>query len=294
MGIGRLCRLLGISRQCFYQCGWRQEDISVQQQLILQQVRTIRVLHRCLGTRKLYVLLQPFLLEHQIKIGRDALFDLLSAYGLLVRKRRRRIATTQSWHQLHKYPDLTGGLTLSGINQLWVSDITYHKLTTQQWAYISFVSDAYSHKILGYQVAPTLETLYCKAALQMALRHAELSAEDKLIHHSDRGLQYCSGQYVQLLQQHHIAISMTQSGDPRENAIAERINGIMKQEYLNHHHFHSLQQLQEALEQAVWLYNYQRPHMSCSMLAPAIVHAQQLPVSRQWKNYYAKRQAPGT
>jgi putative transposase len=289
--MGRLCRLLGITRQCFYQSVWRRDDLSVQDELIVQQVHVLRALHRSMGTRKLYVLLQPFLMEHQIKIGRDALFDLLSAHRLLVRKRRRRIATTQSWHTFHKYPNLTSGIHLTGINQLWVSDITYQKVADNSWSYISFVSDAYSHKILGYQVAPTLETVYCKAALQMAINSLADHKSDGLIHHSDRGLQYCSQQYVQLLQQNDIAISMTQTGDPRENAIAERVNGIIKEEYLNHHQFKTQKEVEEKLQQAVNLYNNERPHMSCSMLSPTTVHEHNLPVNRAWKSYYQKRQA---
>lgn len=266
----------------------------MQEHLILQQVGEIRALHKCMGTRKLYVLLQAFLMEHQIKIGRDALFDLLSAHKLLVRKRRSRIATTQSRHQFHKYADLSREITLTGINQLWVSDITYQKVTDNKWAYISFVSDAYSHKILGYQVAPTLETVYCKAALQMAVSGATLSKGHALIHHSDRGLQYCSQQYVQLLEQNNIAISMTQSGDPRENAVAERVNGIIKEEYLKHHQYKNLKEVEEKLQQAVQLYNHHRPHMSCSMLTPTAVHTQNLPVTRKWKSYYDKKQAAAT
>jgi transposase InsO family protein len=281
-----------VSRQSLYQWEWRSEDITVQQELILQQVRALRAVHPSMGTRKVLLMLLPFMLEHQIKIGRDALFDLLSTYKLLVRNRRRRIATTQSYHHFHKYANLTTNLQLTGINQLWVSDITYQKLSGGQWAYISFVSDAYSHKILGYQVAATLETVHCKDALQMALRSLQNKEGHFIIHHSDRGVQYCSQMYVQLLEQHHIAISMTQSGDPRENAIAERINGIIKEEYLNHHHFKTQQEVEEKLQQAVNLYNEHRPHMSCSMLTPAIVHQHNLPVTKQWKNYYEKARQP--
>lgn len=280
----KCCCLLGITRQAYYQHFWNEQAISFEQELILQEVRKIRNLHPVMGGRKLYVMLQPFVLRHQIKIGRDALFDLLAAHSLLVRKKRRRAYTTQSFHWLKKYPNCIRDIIPGRINEVWVSDITYCK-TGGGFAYISFITDAYSRKIVGYHVADTLEAAHTLSALKMALGAAKAPLSG-LIHHSDRGVQYCSHEYVKLLQDKDIIISMTENGDPLENAIAERVNGIMKQEYLEHHSFSSKEEVLQVLAQAVNSYNTLRPHMSCNMLTPSTVHENNLPIQRNWKNYY--------
>ena len=141
---------------------------------------------------------------------------------------------------------------------------------------------------MGYAVGPTLETIHCRQALEMALQSIDRNAGKNLIHHSDRGIQYCSKEYVQVLNAYCVQISMTEKGDPLENAIAERVNGILKQEYLHHHQVYSLAQAQAVLEQAVFLYNYKRPHLSCDMLAPEQAHQQIGQLKRRWKNYYRK------
>jgi len=201
--------------------------------LILKEVFQIRKLHHRMGCRKLLEKLQTFMMEHQIKIGRDALFDLLASYHLLVKRRKRRVQTTQSFHWLRKYPNLIREFIPTAPNQLWVSDITYWKINGNH-VYISFITDAYSHKIVGYHVAETLESVQTIQALKMALSEfkKELESHFQLVHHSDRGVQYCHHKYVKLLQDYKIKISMTQKGDPLENVIAERVNGIIKEEYL--------------------------------------------------------------
>ncbi len=161
-------------------------------------------------------MLPPFLYDHKIKIGRDRLFNLLSANDLLIKKRKRRIQTTNSQHWLRKYANLIRDFVPTAPNQLWVSDITYWKINTGKHVYICFITDAYSHKIVGYQVGETMEAIESIRTLNF-------------IHHSDRGIQYCSYGYVKLLQDNKIQISMTENGDPLENAVAERINDIMKQ-----------------------------------------------------------------
>jgi transposase InsO family protein len=259
--------------------------------LILKEVMTIRKEHRIIGTRKLYDMLQPFMIEHSIKMGRDALFDLLAANQLLVKKRKRRIQTTYSNHWLRKYPNLIRDFIPKAINQLWVSDITYWKITTGEHLYISLITDAYSRKVVGYHVAETMEAIQSIQALQMALAALEGAANPlQLTHHSDRGIQYCSGKYVKLLQDNHIRISMTENGDPLENAIAERVNGIIKEEYLNTYQTGSLQEATEQLKKAINLYNNDRPHMSISNFTPAQLHNnQKLNHQRLWKNYFKKR-----
>jgi putative transposase len=280
--------LLGITRQAFYQHSWQEGAVSFEQELVVQQVRSIRRLQPVVGGRKLYVMLQPFLLEHQIKIGRDALFDLLSGNGLLVRRQRRRVSTTVSHHWLRKYPNLVRDVIPSRPNEVWVSDITYYR-TAKGFLYISFVTDAYSKKVVGYHVADTMEAVHTVAALRMAIGEADTTLGG-LIHHSDRGLQYCCTEYVKLLHDNGILISMTESGDPLENAVAERLNGIMKEEFLNHCNPDGLGEAEETLRQSVHTYNNIRPHMSINMLTPSDVHLNSLMVKRTWKNYYKRNE----
>lgn len=275
----RFCRLLGITRQAFYQHFWHVENASTEQQLVLDQVKQIRQEHPIIGGRKLYCMLQSFLLEHQIKMGRDALFDLLAANKLLVRKRRRRVSTTQSHHWLRKYPNLIKGWYPQMPEQLWVADITYVRITNG-FLYLSLITDAYSHKIMGYHIADNLEAVHTTKALEMAI--AAISKPDQLIHHSDRGLQYCSSEYVELLKINNIQISMTENGDPLENPIAERINGIIKNEYLKYCSITNQSNAMQMLERVVYKYNQQRPHQSINMLTPELVHHQKFLVNRRW------------
>ncbi len=257
---------------------------------MLQEVKCIRSAHRRMGTRKLYEMLQPFMQEHAIKMGRDTLFNLLSANHLLVRKRKRRIQTTNSYHWLRKYPNIIRSFIPTGINQLWVSDITYWKLKSNP-VYISFITDAYSHKIVGYQLADTMEAIESVKALQMALSGLEPSSYLNLIHHSDRGIQYCSHAYVKLLQDNNIKISMKENGDPLENAIAERVNGIIKDEYLETYELDTIKEAKGLLAVVVDLYNNERPHMSIGNLSPNTVHNAKrgIKTKRLWKNYYRKK-----
>lgn len=284
-----ICRLFGITRQAYYNHWWRLTDLSIEEELIIKEVRRIRQLHPVLGTRKLQVLLQPFLLEHQIKIGRDGLFDLLATHKLLVKKTKRSIYTTNSHHWLRKYPNLVRGFEPTGVNQLWVSDITYWKIGAAH-VYISFITDAYSRKIVGYHVAETLTAVEAVQALQMALSALGPKHHLQLTHHSDRGVQYCSHEYVKLLQDNGIQISMTENGDPLENAIAERVNGIMKEEYLKHYVANNIEAAKEILKEQVEKYNALRPHMSCAWLTPNLVHNNNIKVNKEWKTYYQKKE----
>lgn len=238
--------------------------------MAISEVLQIRKKHKRMGGRKMFELLQSFFAEHQIKMGRDAFFDLLQANSLLVRRKKRKIYTTQSFHWYRKYPNKIKGMTPSAPNQLWVSDITYWKINDSH-VYISLITDAYSRKIVGYNMADTLDAVETVKALQMALQ--DLPKETKgLTHHSDRGVQYCSATYVELLTSHGIEISMTENGDPYENAQAERVNGILKEEYLNDYSVDNLDQARLALEFAIKMYNTERPHLSCAYKTPEFVH----------------------
>lgn len=273
ISLSRFCRLLGVTRQAYYQHFWQEEFIGVEQNLVLDEVLKIRNRHPHMGGRKLHEMLQPYLMDHQIKMGRDALFNLLESNHLLVRRRRRRVYTTNSFHWLRKYPNLIKGRQWVEPNQLWVSDITYWRIGSG-FVYISLITDAFSHKIVGYHVADNLESVQTLEALKMAVQ--TLPADHQgLTHHSDRGIQYCSSEYVQILQLHNIEISMTENSDPRENAIAERVNGILKEEYLYDYLVQTLSQAKLVLDFVINLYNVERPHMSCQYKTPETVHLNQ-------------------
>lgn len=287
VNLSRLCRLLGVTRQAYYQHYNRQEEKSIEAYLILAEVKSIRRNHRRMGCRKLYEKLEPFVLAHQIKMGRDALFRLLAENQLLVRRTKKKHFTTNSFHWLRKYPNRIRDLVITRKNQLWVSDITYWK-SKSVYYYISLVTDVFSHKIVGYQVAENLEAIACIDALKMALKDL-IGQANGLIHHSDRGIQYCSQSYVKLLQDYQVQISMTEKGDPLENPVAERVNGIIKNEYLFDKEVNDIKGAKAALNEAIHLYNHERPHLSIGMLTPQHVHQNDLQTEKLWKNYYQKR-----
>jgi putative transposase len=273
IGLSKLCWLFGITRQAYYQSFYRTEFVEIEEELVLKQVISIRKNHPRIGTKKLHVMLEEFMLEHQIKMGRDSLFDLLSLHHLLIRRRRRKIVTTQSNHWMKKHPNLITDFITSAPNQLWVSDITHWK-TELGPLYISLITDVFSHKIVGYNLAQNMEAVESLKALQMAFSN-NLEVQG-LIHHSDRGSQYCSFKYVNLLQDYKVQISMTQTGDPLDNAVAERINGILKDEYLECYTVFTFEEANELLIKVVDLYNQERPHMSIGNLTPQKVHIGEL------------------
>jgi len=283
LALAPLCRLFGMTRQAFYKAERAKAKQQVQGALILEMVRSVRRAHRRMGGRKLYHLLKPQWEAHGIQLGRDRFFDLLAGAGLLIRRKRSR-RTTYSLPWYRKYPNLIKGLEPTAPHQLWVSDITYVPCP-KGFFYLSLITDAYSRKVVGYCLGPTLETRYTLRALLQALEQYK-PAKKPLIHHSDRGLQYGSHQYVETLWTHDIAISMSENSDPLENAIAERVNGIIKEEYFDLSRVNDLEQARAMLDRAVYLYNQHRPHLSCNMLTPTQAHEGQGVLSRRWKNYY--------
>lgn len=241
-----------------------------------------------LGTRKLFEEMQSFLARHHFQIGRDAMFDLLAERGLLVTKRKRRgPITTLSKHRYKKYPNIIRDFIPIAPNQLWVSDITYIHLPNN-FAYLSLITDAYSHKIVGFYLSKDLSAQGPLKALKMALTNNP--NRTGLIHHSDRGVQYCCDDYVNLLQAkgNQIKISMTENGDPRENAIAERLNGILKQELLEEE-FPDFGTASRNVAIACSTYNYLRPHGSIDNLKPSQVHQQSGVMKKRWKNYWQQK-----
>ena len=286
--LSSLCTLLGYSRQAFYSQQQTALQHNYEAELVIQQVQKHRLLQPRLGTRKLTVLLQGFIKEHGIKLGRDGLFDLLRDHNLLIRRRKSTVQTTFSRHWFHKYPNLIKQYEPPAPNRLWVSDITYITLAGG-FAYLSLVTDAYSRKITGFCLSETLEATGCINALKMAI--AGCDDYSSLIHHSDRGVQYCCYNYVGLLRGHQIKISMTENGDPLENAIAERVNGILKEELLQQSYADFIT-ASEGVAKAIMVYNTLRPHSSCDMLTPQAAHQHSGVLKRHWKNYYTKKEVP--
>jgi transposase InsO family protein len=278
--------VFGKTRQAWYYATRRSLEQEMTDTIVVKMVKEIREEQPRIGTRKLYYLLTPQLEQHGIKLGRDALFDLLERYGLLIRQRRRRAITTDSNHPYYKYDNLIQELNLTSKNQLWVSDITYLRLS-ENFAYLSLVTDAFSRKIVGYCLWPSLAARGSINALEIALSEQQ-PGKGMLIHHSDRGVQYCCSDYVEQLQTHHISISMSHKGDPYQNAIAERINGILKNEFGLHKEFRSIEEAREAVASATVLYNTKRPHDSLSYLTPESAHELTGIIKRNWKSY------PGT
>lgn len=282
VGIAVLCRLFGKTRHAYYDSIWRKENSLVKEDVILQEVAKIRKDLPRLGTRKLHYVLQAKLVSHQISFGRDYLFDLLSEHKLLIRQRKRKAITTDSRHWMRKYSNLVKGLVVTRPEQVWVSDITYIRLTNQ-WGYLSLITDAYSRKIMGFSFRQDLAAEGCIDALKMAL--SQRVYNDTIIHHSDRGSQYCSHNYVDVLLKNNIAISMTENGDPYENALAERVNGIIKTEFNLYSSSLGFEQTANQINRSIKAYNELRPHASCDYLTPNQAHLLSEKLNKRWKNY---------
>lgn len=282
-----LCSLLGYSRQAFYS-HWRDLQTDVlNSELVIKEVLIHRSLQPHVGTRKLLLMLQDFMAGHGINMGRDAMFSMLRQHGLLVRKRRRTVVTTFSGHAYKKYPNLIRGFIPVRPGQLLVSDITY-VIVGSGFAYLSLVTDAYSHKITGYNLSRSLDARGAIMALRMALENQ--GSTSGMIHHSDRGVQYCCNDYIDILQKSTIQISMTENGDPLENAIAERVNGILKTELLKVQYPNFIE-AKQGITKAIDIYNSVRLHASCDMLTPVEAHTKQGELKKHWKNYYKKKGA---
>ena len=237
-----------------------------------------------LGTRKLYYLLSPFFRKHRIKMGRDKLFTLMRTHNLLAERRKRKAFTTESNHYLFKYPNLAQDIQPNRPDQLWVSDMT-HLRTGASFSYLSLVTDAYSKKIVGWSLQPSLRAEGPLEALQMALRQRPsslLRPPQRLTHHSDRGMQYCCNAYTGLLKKNKIAISMMRG--THENELAERVNGILKDEFIPKNYLSFSNALQHVAK-CIQVYNRQRPHLSLDYLTPEQAHQRSGPLKKHWKKY---------
>lgn len=237
----------------------------IEEQLIISEVRRIRREQPKVGTRKLCLDIQ----ELGFKIGRDKLFNLLRKYNMLVKRNKRYTRTTYSSHWLKKYSNLIRGINLTGPNQVFVADITYLR-TLQGFVYLSLITDAWSRKIVGWNISLSLSMEGPLKALRMALR--DVPFPEGLIHHSDRGIQYCCSDYIKLLKENHVLISMTEVNHCAENSLAERVNGILKDEFYLNETLPSFKDAKELTREAINTYNFKRRHMSIGFQKPAEVH----------------------
>jgi transposase InsO family protein len=259
-----------MSRQNYYKQRAARSRKAVDEDLVVQLVRRERQLQSRLGVRKLHHILRDDFREAGVEVGRDRMFEILRNHDLLVAPLPKSPRTTNSRHSLPVFRNLIAELEITKPNQVWASDLTYIR-TAEGFEYLSLNMDLYSHKVVGFHCGDKLSTAGCLEALDKAL--ADLMEDSHPIHHSDRGCQYCSHDYVQRLRDHGLTPSMTEENHCAENATAERLNGILKQEYGLGLEFRTRAQARAAVEQAVWLYNNRRPHLSLKLKTPVEVHA---------------------
>ncbi len=285
-----LCGLLGYSKQAYYKRIGTLGQHHLEESLVIDLVKQKRKIWKKGSGRNLHAALQEDFKRHKIKLGRDKFFEFLGRNQLLIPNKRRRARTTFSYHHFHKYANLIKGLCPISPNQVIVSDITYIWLEgTQRFSYLFLITDMYPRKILGYCLSEDLKTNSAIKALKMALKN--MSCIESSIHHSDRGIQYCSYNYTDLLHEHGILISMTENGDPLENPIAERINRTIKEEFTEEKtlSFSNFEEAKRKIAQYIKFYNEERPHRSIEMLTPAKAYLRTGALTRKWKTYYPKK-----
>ena len=277
--VSGVCRRTGMSRQNYYARRVRRRRREVDGALVAALVGRERRWQPRLGTRKLHHKLRGELEEAGVRIGRDRMFEELRGRDMLVPPAVAEYpCTTDGRHSLPIFRNLIKGREVNGPHQVWVSDLSYVR-TEEGYVYMSLVTDKYSRKIVGVHVGDNLEAMGCVAALEQAL--ASLPAGYQPVHHSDRGSQYCCHEYVKRLEQRGLAISMTETDHCAENALAERMNGILKQEYGLGQCLRSKAQARQMVKEAVWLYNTQRPHTSLGLRVPEEVHRS---AGGSWRN----------
>jgi transposase InsO family protein len=273
------CTLFGIDRQVYYRKIKRRIIKKDKAQLVVDMVLEIRAQMPRIGSKKLYYLLNQDL--KILKIGRDKFIDILRANHLLILPKRSYHITTNSHHRFRRYKNQLLDLQINKPEQVWVSDITYIG-KREKPCYLSLITDAYSKKIVGYNVSDNLNTESSLVALRLAVKQRK-NKGIPLIHHSDRGLQYCSNEYQKILKKNEIQPSMTQNSDPYENAVAERINGILKQEFYIDKYNKDLTVMKKIIKETVDIYNGKRPHISNHMLTPNQMHEQNKIIMKTYK-----------
>ena len=266
--IEQTCKCYDMHRDAYYKFKKRIDKRKVVAARVIELVKEERTEQPRVGTRKLYEALQYTFEASDLKVGRDSLFDILREHDMLVKRKKASCKTTDSYHRFHKYKNLVKDMVVSAPNQVWVSDITYIR-TVNGFCYLALITDMYSRKIVGYDISDSLELAGCLRALKLALRTARPA--DGLVHHSDRGIQYCSNQYVEKLKKRNIRISMTEENHCYENAIAERVNGILKDEFYLDQCFFNTKYAIIATKNAIDIYNNKRLHVSLGYKTPNMV-----------------------
>lgn len=269
MAIKTLCCKVGMSRQNYYKARRLRQRQAVDEELVKTLVNMERRAQPRLGGLKLHGLLRKELAEEGVRLGRDRFFKVLKNQGLLLEPLPKAPHTTCSTHSLPVFSNQVKDMKLTGPNQAWAGDITYIR-TRDEFLYLSLITDMSSRKIVGYNLGRTLESQETLKALEMAVK--DLPEWVRPMHHSDQGCQYCCHEYVDYLKAHHMPISMTEEMHCAENALAERVNGILKQEYFLNGEFLSLEQALKAVEEAIHLYNTRRPHRSLAFRTPEQAH----------------------
>lgn len=287
-----MCHQFGYSKQAYYKQLKGAEEIVLKEQAVVGLIKKKREIWKRGSGRNLHKSLEKEFKEHEIKLGRDRFFDVLRNNHLLIKPKRFRAKTTCSYHHFNRYSNLIENAVPAKANEVWVSDITYLWLKARdKFCYLSIITDLYSRKIVGYCVHESLSVKGCLDALQQALRNRKDKTEP-LIHHSDRGVQYCCHAYVKLLRKNNIQISMTQTGDPLENAVAERIHKTIKEEFTNDRQisFCNIEEAKTEIKKFINFYNKQRPHRSLQWLTPNEAYQCSGELKRVWKTYKRKYQ----
>lgn len=291
--MSEVCSLFGVTKQAYYKYDEQSfQTLLLRDKIAVDYALRIRAIDPRIGCKKLYrMYAAEFGEEHPL--GRDRFLRLLEQRGLKLRRRQSKVPrTTDSRHHYPTYPNRIWSVIPQKANQIWVSDITYIKVWDDieheqyHFCYLALITDAYSKMVVGYAVGESLDTVHPLAALKMAL--ATLPQEfdfSGLIHHSDRGVQYASSRYVQALSSRHIAVSMTENGNPKHNAIAERVNNTIKNEFFAQLQFTSLQQVRREVTKAVAFYNTCRPHWSLNGMTPAQAAMQEGEIPKCWHSY---------
>lgn len=265
----RLCIFFGVTRQAYYKGLKQREHEAVQEELIIKLVQQVRRSNKKMGGKKLYWLLREDIHGIDASMGRDKFFSLLRECGLLVQRRRKYAITTQSYHRFRVYTNKLLDFTPERPHHVWVCDITYVRIK-HGFVYLFLITDAYSRKIVGWELSNSLGLGGALRSLGMAIR--QCPSPNGLIHHSDRGFQYCSNEYVERLTAKGIEISMAEAGNCYENAMAERVNGILKSEYGLDETFADEREARQCVREGIKAYNEKRPHWSLNLQIPAVVH----------------------
>jgi putative transposase len=274
-----LCKQFGLSRQGYYKLLERDSKEATMSSQVKEMVKQLRKRHTKMGCKKVHKKLKVKLKEKGIYCSRDKMYDILREGDMLIKKRKRYVNTTQSYHRFYKHKNLIKDKEIASSEQVWVSDITYIK-TKEKSLYLSLITDVYSKQIMGWELSDNLKTVNCIKAMKMAVSKRQYN-ERELIHHSDRGFQYCHPDYIKLLNDNNIKVSMTTKHDPYENAVAERVNGILKDEYAIES-FTTEKEAYKEIRAAIWLYNTDRPHLSCGYMTPHQAHNKEGYKLKKW------------